>query len=233
MVIKKWISSLLSLFFPRYCTVCKSVLLQQEDVLCLDCAVSLPRTQFHLQPDNAMEQLFWGKVEIRRATSFFYYRKGSRYKQLLYQLKYKGRKEIGESIAATMTSEIINTSHFFDSIDVIIPVPLHPDKLKLRGYNQSEWIAKGVSRIASLPINTKSLIRNKYTETQTQKSVWDRQENIKDVFQLVSSSELCGKHVLLIDDVVTTGATLTACATVLSAVPKVSISFLTLAMVEY
>lgn len=233
MVIKKWISSLLSLFFPRYCTVCKAVLLQQEDVLCLDCAVSLPRTQFHLQPDNAMEQLFWGKVEIRRATSFFYYRKGSRYKQLLYQLKYKGRKEIGESIAATMTSEIINTSHFFDSIDVIIPVPLHPDKLKLRGYNQSEWIAKGVSRIASLPINTKSLIRNKYTETQTQKSVWDRQENIKDVFQLVSSSKLRGKHVLLIDDVVTTGATLTACATVLSAVPKVSISFLTLAMVEY
>lgn len=233
MVIKKWISSLLSLFFPRYCTVCKAVLLQQEDVLCLDCAVNLPRTQFHLQPDNAMEQLFWGKVEIRRATSFFYYRKGSRYKQLLYQLKYKGRKEIGESIAATMTSEIINTSHFFDSIDVIIPVPLHPDKLKLRGYNQSEWIAKGVSRIASLPINTKSLIRNKYTETQTQKSVWDRQENIKDVFQLVSSSKLRGKHVLLIDDVVTTGATLTACATVLSAVPKVSISFLTLAMVEY
>lgn len=230
---RKGFSALLSLFFPRYCVVCERVLLEQERFVCLGCLMELPRTQFHLQPENAMEQLFWGKVEVKRATSFFYYRKGSAFSKLLYHLKYEGGKELGEWLASVMAAEIIQTSDFFQRIDVLIPVPLYVDRLKERGYNQSEWIAKGIARITHLPIDTQSLIRIQSTETQTKKSVWERQENMDDVFAVIRKETLINKRVLLIDDVVTTGATLTSCARALSTVPGIELNFLTLALVEY
>ncbi|NMA73327.1 MAG: ComF family protein [Bacteroidales bacterium] len=230
---RKWLFALLSLFFPRYCLVCGTVLLEKERFLCLDCMTTLPRTQFHLQPNNPMEQLFWGKVAINKASAFFYYRKGSDFSKILYHLKYKGDKELGELLAFIMANEILQTSDFFQCIDVLIPVPLHPDKLKERGYNQSEWIAKGISRATHIPIDTQSLVRRRFTETQTRKSVWERQENIQGAFDLIKVDSLLNKRVLLIDDVVTTGATLTSCAVALSSIPGVEINFLALALVEY
>lgn len=233
MIFHQWFSAFTSLFFPRYCTVCHQVLLEKEQHICLICLLKLPRTQFHLYPGNVMEQLFWGKVNVYQATSFFYYRKGSVYKQLLYDLKYKGGKELGRQVASVMAREINLTSSFFSTIDLLVPVPLHPEKKRTRGYNQSEWIAKGISDVTRIPLDTENLIRVRFTETQTAKSIWDRQENIENAFALVNSKHFHNKHILLIDDVVTTGATLSACAGVLSVVPGIKLSFLTLAQVEH
>lgn len=233
MIFHQWFSAFTSLFFPRYCTVCHQVLLEKEQHICLTCLLKLPRTQFHLYPGNVMEQLFWGKVNVFQATSFFYYRKGSVYKQLLYELKYKGGKELGRYLGSVMANEIQLSSSFFRSIDLLIPVPLHPEKMKIRGYNQSEWIAKGVSDVVNIPIDTEHLIRVQFTETQTAKSTWERQKNIENAFSVKNIEDLCGKHILLIDDVVTTGATLASCARVLSVAPGVRFSLLTLAQAEY
>lgn len=230
---RKWFSALLSLFFPRCCVVCENVLLEQEHFLCLDCITSLPRTQFHLQPNNPMEQLFWGKVAINKGTAFFYYRKGSDFSKILYHLKYEGGKELGELLASAMAAEVSQTSDFFQFLDVLIPVPLHPDRLKERGYNQSEWIAKGIAKVTQIPIDAQNLVRNRFTETQTRKSVWERQENIRGVFDVKNKESLINKRVLLIDDVVTTGATLTSCGMALSTIPGIELNFLTLALVEY
>ncbi|GCB33544.1 amidophosphoribosyltransferase [Bacteroides faecalis] len=195
------------------------------------CNINLPRTNYHLQEDNPMEQLFWGKIPLERATSFFFYRKGSDFRQILHQLKYGGRKELGAIMGRYMASELL-PSGFFKGIDVIIPVPLHKKKQQLRGYNQSEWIVRGIAAVTGIPVNTESVIRKKNTETQTRKSTFERWENVDGIFELRSSEHLQGKHVLVVDDVLTTGATTVACVSALMEVQGIRISILTLAVAE-
>ena len=178
-----------------------------------------------------MEQLFWGKIPLERATSFFFYRKGSDFRQILHQLKYGGRKELGAIMGRYMASELL-PSGFFKGIDVIIPVPLHKKKQQLRGYNQSEWIVRGIAAVTGIPVNTESVIRKKNTETQTRKSTFERWENVDGIFELRSSEHLQGKHVLVVDDVLTTGATTVACVSALMEVQGIRISILTLAVAE-
>ena len=175
--------------------------------------------------------MFWGKIPLERATSYFFYRKGSDFRKILHQFKYGGRKELGAIMGRFMAAELATTD-FFEGIDVIIPVPLHPRKRRARGYNQSEWIARGVSQVVGLPVDVSSVIREKHTDTQTRKSTYERWENVDGIFRLCHPENFVGKHVLIIDDVLTTGSTTTACADVFHEVEGVRISVLTLAVAE-
>lgn len=228
---KEWFSSFFSLFFPRCCLVCSGPLAKGEECLCTRCNIELPRTDYHRVKDNLVEQLFWGKIPLERATAYFFYRRGSDFRHILYQLKYGDQKEIGEVMGRYMAAELLS-SGFFEGIDVIIPVPLHKKKQKQRGYNQSEWIARGVSVITSIPIDISSVVREKNTGTQTRKSVFERWENVDGIFRLYAPERFTGKHVLIIDDVLTTGATTVACASAFETATGVRISILALSVAE-
>jgi len=222
-------SDFINLMFPDLCVVCGVNLQKNEHQLCLTCLHDIPRTNYHLIVDNPIERKFWGKVPIHRATSYFFFQKGSSFQKLLHILKYQGNKEIGELLGKYAAMDLLDSPDFA-SVDLIIPVPLHPQKYRLRGYNQSEWIGKGISDILNKPVNTTSLQRIRENTTQTQKSVYERYENTEGIFQLCNKTELEGKHVLLIDDVLTTGSTLEACIVALLDAPGIKISVFTLAV---
>ena len=223
------IDDFINLMFPNLCVVCGIHLQKNEHQLCLSCLHDIPRTNYHLIVDNPIERKFWGKVPIHRATSYFFFQKGSSFQKLLHILKYQGNKEIGELLGKYAAMDLLDSPDFA-SVDLIIPVPLHPQKYRLRGYNQSEWIGKGISDILNKPVNTTSLQRIRENTTQTQKSVYERYENTEGIFQLCNKTELEGKHVLLIDDVLTTGSTLEACIVALLDAPGIKISVFTLAV---
>lgn len=231
LLIKDWLGSFVSLLFPRCCIVCGRPLAKGEECLCTLCNINLPRTGYHLMEDNPVEKLFWGKIPLERATSFFFYRKGSDFRQILHQLKYGGQKNIGAIMGRYMAAEL-QESGFFEDIDVIVPVPLHKKKQRLRGYNQSEWIARGIATVTGIPIDTESVVRHKNTETQTSKSSLERWENVNGIFKLHHAESLAGKHILIVDDVLTTGATTVECASCLTEIEGVRISVLTLAIAE-
>lgn len=231
LLIKDWLYSFISLLFLRCCVVCGRSLAKGEECICAMCNINLPRTNYHLQKDNQVEQLFWGKIPLERATSFFFYRKGSDFRQILHQLKYGGQKEIGAIMGRYMASEL-SASGFFEGIDVIIPVPLHKRKQRIRGYNQSEWIARGISAVTGIRVDTEVIVRRKHTDTQTRKSTFERWENVDGIFELHHAESLKGKHLLVVDDVLTTGATTVACASRLMEIEGVRISVLTLAVAE-
>ena len=229
--VKYWFGPLFHLFFPRCCAVCGASLIEGEDTICTHCNIDMPRTNYHKMKDNPVERMFWGKFPLERATSFFFYRKGSDFRQVLHQLKYGGQKEIGAIMGRYMASEL-QASDFFHGVDVIIPIPLHKKKQQIRGYNQSEWISRGITAVTGIPVDTEAIIRRKNTETQTQKSALERWENVEGIFELHRSEHLAGKHILIVDDVLTTGATTVACASRLAEIEGVRISVLTLAMAE-
>ena len=151
------------------------------------CNMHLPRTNYHLQKDNPVEQLFWGKLPLVRATSYFFYRKGSDYRFILHRLKYGGRKEIGKTMGEYMAAELM-PSGFFEDVDLIVPVPLHKKRQSARGYNQSEWIARGITAVTGIPTDCEVVVRRKNSETQTRKSVFERWENVEGIFELSASS---------------------------------------------
>lgn len=217
------------LFFPRCCVVCGKRLLKAERDLCIQCLAKLPRTNLHQQKNNEMEQAFWGRFPIERASAFLYYSKGGDVRKLLYALKYYGHRQVGEVLGRYMACEMVDAD-FFNGIDCIIPVPLHPQKLRIRGYNQSELLARGVSSVTGIPVLTDRLCREQHTETQTHKSRYGRWKNVNEMFSLNTHYSLKDKHVLLVDDVFTTGATLIACADAMKSVSGIRISVLTLAL---
>lgn len=230
--IKEWTRAFLSLFFPRCCLVCGRPLANGEEDICAGCDIRMPRTNYHLQKDNPIERLFWGRIPIVRATSYFFYRKGSDYRLILHRLKYRGQKEIGENMGRRMAAELLPYG-FFEGINVIVPVPLHEKRQKRRGYNQSEQIARGIATVTGIPVETRWIARRKETETQTRKSVFERWENVEGGFELRIPTEcLRGKHALVVDDVLTTGATTAACASTLTEAEGIQISILTLAVAE-
>lgn len=222
-------ADLLDLIYPNLCFICGETLLKSESHICLSCLNNIPRTNYHLLTDNPVEKRFWGKAPIFRGTSFFFFQKGSPFQKLLHELKYKGNKEIGEILGRYAAAELLNSPDFC-SIDIIIPIPLHPKRFAQRGYNQSEWIGKGLSAVLDKPQDTNTLKRVKQTTTQTKKSVFERFENTEGIFELSGAKELEGKHLLLIDDVLTTGSTLNAAINTLLNIPNVKISIFTLAV---
>jgi predicted amidophosphoribosyltransferase len=157
----------LQFFFPDLCVACGQILNKQEKVLCTQCLFHIPRTDFHKDIENPVSQLFWGRVKIEYAGSFFYFNKGSCYQPLIHKLKYNGRRDIGIEMGKVFGAELRKS--VFALADVIIPVPLHPKKLKTRGYNQSEMIAKGLSQSLNIPVNSTTLLRTELTDTQTRK----------------------------------------------------------------
>lgn len=218
-----------NLLYPDLCLVCGENLLKNEQQICLSCLTAIPKTNYHLLADNPIEKRFWGKVPVYRGTAFFFFQKGSPFQKLLHALKYKGNKEIGERMGKYAAVDLLDSPDF-KSVDVIIPVPLHPTKYKKRGYNQSEWIGKGLSEILEKPQDTTTLIRVKENATQTKKSVFERYENTEGIFELSDKNTFSGKHVLLVDDVLTTGSTLEACIKALMQSDNIKISIFTLAV---
>lgn len=219
---------LTELLFPRLCVVCGDKLIEQEQWICLLCLHHIPRTNFHLEPDNQVARIFYGRVQIEFASSFFYFSKGSKYQTLLHNLKYKGMKELGEEIGKHFGIDLMQSSDF-SSVDVICPVPLHPQKEKKRGYNQSWWIASGIARQMQKELSDDNLKRVTATETQTRKSRFERWTNVEGIFELSNPEAFSRKHILLVDDVVTTGSTLEACAQAILSKTNARVSIATLA----
>jgi ComF family protein len=226
---KSMLTDFLNLLFPNLCIVCGESLHKHEQQLCISCRHGIPKTNYHLESNNPIEKRFWGKVPIHRGTAFFFFQKGSPYQKILHSLKYKGNLEVGELLGKYAAEELLDSVDF-STIDVIIPVPLHPKKYKIRGYNQSECIGKGLSKILEKPIDTTSLIRIRENTTQTKKSVFERYENTEGIFLLQNQNNLTGKHVLLVDDVLTTGSTLEACIRALIEIEGIKVSIFTLAV---
>lgn len=219
---------LTELLFPRLCVVCGDKLIEQEQWICLNCLHHIPRTNFHLEHENRVAQLFYGRVKLEQATSFFYFSKGSRYQALLHNLKYKGMKELGQEIGKHFAIDLLQ-SPAFSSVDVICPVPLHPQKEKKRGYNQSWWIASGIANQMQKELSSGNLRRVTATATQTRKNRFERWQNVEGIFELTDPQAFSGKHVLLVDDVVTTGSTLEACAQAILSKTDARVSIATLA----
>ena len=189
----------------------------------------LPRTTYQFTPyDNAVSQLFWGLLPVERAAALFFYEPHSETARLLYQLKYNQRPDIGEDMGRVMAQEM-QFARYFDDIDVLLPVPLSRKRYRQRGYNQSEMLARGISDITGLPIDTCSVSREHFRKSQTSLTRLERRGNVEDIFRLRHPERLEGRHVLLIDDVCTTGATLMACGEAIRHVPGIRISVLTLA----
>jgi ComF family protein len=201
----------LSLFYPQLCFACGNSMLRNEEVICISCRYHLPKTNFHRQTDNPLAKIFWGRVQLQNVSSGFYFSKGSKIQHLMHQFKYKGRPEIGEYLGKLYGSELIQEKRF-QEIDVIIPVPLHPKKLRKRGYNQSEKFAEGLAHAMQKELDTTTLIRTYASETQTRKARFSRWENVKEIFSITNYEKILHKHILLVDDVITTGATIEACA---------------------
>ncbi len=226
---KNLISNFLGLLYPNLCLICGENLLKNEQQICLKCISEIPRTNFHLQKDNPVEKRFWGKAEILKATSFFFFTKGSPFQKLLHELKYRDNKEIGELMGKYAAVDLLN-DEVFSSIDYIIPIPLHPKKYVKRGYNQSELICNGMAKIFNKPVDIKSLIRIRENTTQTKKSVFERYENTAGIFELKNPEVFKNKHILLVDDVLTTGSTIEAAIQALKNCEGIKISIFTLAM---
>ena len=218
--------SLLGLFYPRLCPACSEVLYGNENILCLKCMSEFPRTGFHLDPENDMARLFWGRVMIDNAAAFFYYQKGSRFQNLIHEMKYYRQKLLGINLGRWFGEELTDTA--FHNADMIHPVPLHPAKLKERGYNQSEQVATGLSEALGIPLETSLIERVVNTDTQTRKTKYERWSNVEGIFRVTKPDKLKNRHVLLVDDVVTTGSTLEACAAPVLVLEGTAVSVLTL-----
>jgi ComF family protein len=219
---------LINLLSPKACVVCGDRLGLREDVLCPRCNLHLPRTGYASNAyENELAKMFWGKLPVERCAALFFYQSHSPVCNILYDLKYHHHDEIGVSMGQ-MTADEFALNDFFEGIDVIIPVPLARKKERSRGYNQSMEIARGVSAATGLPVANDIVRRNTYTGSQTQKGHWERLDNVEDAFELIDGDKIHGKHVLLIDDVVTTGATLTSCGKEIVKAGDIKISILAL-----
>lgn len=223
------IDALLDLFYPRLCVVCGRRLQEGERHLCLHCIQHLPRTQFHREESQPMEQLFRGKIDADFAVSFFHTSPRSEYRTLLHHIKYRDGKECARYLGRLYAEELA-ADGVLQHIDLIVPVPLHRHRLRKRGYNQSEWIARGLSDATGIPVDTASLLRRKANPSQTRLSLYERWLNTRSIFALREGCDLQGRHVLLVDDIVTTGATLLACAETLQAAHPAGIALLTLSI---
>lgn len=217
------LSDLVNLVYPQVCAACGKRLQRQEEVLCLICEYTLPKTDYHLQPDNPVAKHFWGRVLLQNAAALYLFNKGERIQHLIHQLKYKGWKEVGVKIGQIYGRMLAEASGYKE-VNLILPVPLHPDKQKKRGYNQSDCFAQGLSETMHVPWSDSILLRSTYTDSQTKKSRFERWENVESIFVISNPDDIRNKHILLVDDVITTGATIEACASVLLATEGVKVS---------
>ena len=219
--------SFLSLIFPLVCDGCGSDIINKESRLCIRCLTALPETNFQMHAGNPVEKIFWGRLSLVSAMAQYYFTKESLMQHLMHQLKYKGNKELGLQLGRLMGIALKETNRF-NNIDALIPLPLFPSKEKKRGYNQATVLCEGIAEIISLPVLNNVVIRPQHTDTQTKKGRIERWKNIEGKFELINSDMIKNKHLLLIDDVVTTGATLEACGHELLSTENTRLSIVTL-----
>ena len=227
------LKKLFSLFFPRLCVVCGKSLIPAEKILCLGCASDLPKSGYWLLEENILTHLFRESQEIpvEHVSSFLYYTKESPYHQLLIRLKYKGETQIGVELGRWFGTELKHAP-LYQTIEAIIPVPLHPKKERKRGYNQSQLFAEGISSVTGWALETKVLKRTRHTATQTKLNRKERQKNVTGAFSLCNEERIADKHVLLVDDILTTGSTLQTCASELLKAHGCKVSVTTAAYIE-
>ena len=223
---------LLDLISPRLCEVCGNRLSVTEEVICSRCNLHLPRTGYHLDPyENKMAKAFWGQIPIERATALYFFQPHAETADIIYAMKYKNHPEIGQVMGRMVAKEILQ-SGFIEGIDALVPIPLAPKRQRQRGYNQSLEIARGISEVTKLPILDKVVRRTLFEGSQTSRGRWERNDNVEHVFELNDAPAVKGRHLLIVDDVVTTGATVIACAKELCKAGNVKISVLSLGFVS-
>ncbi|MCF8367652.1 MAG: ComF family protein [Bacteroidales bacterium] len=226
------IKDFISLFYPRLCYICENSLFKNEVVVCTRCALHLPETNFHLDEDNPVSRVFWGRVEIERATALYYYKKGGSVQTLIHQLKYHGHKEIGIYLGQLYGAQLMEVEDY-KTMDMIIPIPLHKKKLKQRGFNQAETFARGLAGTMEKELVTDNVYRAIATSTQTKKGRYKRWENVSDIFRVREPENLANKHILLVDDVITTGATMEACLQTLKKINGTKLSVASIAFASH
>lgn len=218
--------AILHLLFPHICAGCGNDILHEESVLCMKCIDAMPETNFELHPNNPVEKTFWGRLPLTGATAQFYFTKESLMQHLMHQFKYKGNKELGMQLGKIMGEQIKKSARF--EADALVPLPLFPAKEKRRGYNQATILCEGMAEAMNLPVLDKIISRPQHTETQTKKGRIERWKNMEGKFILSDADAIKNKHLLLVDDVVTTGATLEACGNELLKAENVRLSVATL-----
>ena len=222
------LSPLAHLFYPHICTGCGSDLVEEDNLLCLQCVNDLPHTNFAMHAGNPVEKIFWGRLPLTAAMSEFYFTKGTLIQTLIHEFKYKGNTDMGLYLGAMMGSSLLSNNRF-TKIDLMVPLPLFADKEFKRGYNQATILCNGISEVTDIPVIKNNVVRKRYTETQTKKHRTERWENVESSFEVSNPKEIAGKHILLVDDVVTTGATLEACGAEILKAEGTMLSIATLA----
>lgn len=215
------------LFYPHICIGCGTDLLSTNALLCMQCINELPHTAFEKYPNNPIERIFFGRIPTVASHAGFYFSKGALMQTLVHDFKYKGNKEIGIYLSTIMAKKMVESNRF-NNIDYLIPLPLNAEKEYKRGFNQAKIICDGMAEVMNIPVLNKNVIRKHFTETQTKKHRTERWENVAESFIMLDTDQLKNKHVLLVDDVITTGATLEACAQQILKIEGVTISIATL-----
>jgi ComF family protein len=219
--------ALLHLAFPHVCEGCGTDTLHPDHYLCVHCLDALPKTYYPLHDDNPVEQLFWGRLPIEHAAAHYYFTKESTMQHLVHTFKYRHHQELGRYLGRLMGYDLLDSGRFAE-IEALVPLPLHPAKEGQRGFNQAAVLCDGIAEVLGKPVLKEVVIRAEFTETQTRKSRVERWQNMQGKFQLADTRAAEGRHILLVDDVVTTGATLEACGSVLLQVPGLRLSLITL-----
>ncbi len=222
------LSPLIHLFYPHICSGCGSDLVNDDNFLCLKCINDLPHTNFATQANNPVEKLFWGRLALAASMSEFYFTKETLIQTLIHEFKYKGNRDLGLYLGTIMGKSLLQNNRF-SKIDVLIPLPLFADKEFKRGFNQSTILCNGMAEIMNIPIIKNNVIRKRFTETQTKKHRTERWKNVEGSFEINDTRKIKGKHVLLVDDVITTGATLEACGAEILKIEGTILSIATLA----
>lgn len=218
----------ISLIYPRSCVCCDKLLLKTEEFICNHCYVNLPQSRFEAEKDSELDKIFYGRIPVQKAGAYLLFEKSGKVQRILHNIKYNGNKALAERVGEWYGEKLKDISDFAKA-DCIIPVPLHAKKQKQRGFNQSEEFAKGISKELNIPVMNHQLIRTEFTSTQTKKSKAERWENVKDKFVVRHPDQLKDKTILLVDDVITTGATIDACYQALSKAEGIKVSVVSLA----
>jgi len=227
-LLKNIAHSLEHVFFPHICAGCGTDILDASQLICLHCMERLPQTRFHMHANNPVEKIFWGRLPLASVSSHYYFSKDSLLQHLMHEFKYNGKKELGEFFGRQMGNSFLQSNRF-RFIDALVPLPLFRRKERIRGYNQATVLCDGIATAMNLPVLKKVIRRNEHTETQTHKGRIERWKNMEGKFSIIDEKAIENRHILLVDDVITTGATLEACGIELLKAAGVQLSIATLA----
>ena len=228
-IITTHLHDLALLAFPNNCLVCHQSLVAGERDICFTCIDALPETGYHTLADNPVAQHFWGRIPLVHAAAHLYVQEGNITQDMIHLLKYKRKKQIGVKLGRLYGHKLREEGSLIRDIDLIVPVPLHVNRQRQRGYNQCDYFAQGLAEVLHVPLASDVMKRLKENVSQTKRTRYDRWENVEGIFALSRPEKVKGKHILLVDDVITTGATIESCASALMTGDNVRVSVATIA----